>query len=367
MADNKEGALPAAVRENLEQLRGRYDELQELIASPEVIADHVRLKKYSRELGALRKKVEKFDTYTQLEKELTENAALAASESEDPELRQMAAEEVERSTPLVAEIGDQLLEMVLVEDKDSDRNVIMEIRAGTGGDEAALFVADLFRMYSHYAESRSWKIEPLDASPTDLGGFKEIIFSVTGESVFRDLRYEMGGHRVQRVPTTETSGRIHTSAATVAVMGEPEEVEIDVKESDLRVDFYRASGPGGQKVNKTASAVRITHHPTGIVVAIQEESSQHKNRARAMRVLRSRLYEHFENQRREKEQSQRRSQIGSGDRNQRIRTYNFPQNRVTDHRIGQNFNLDRVLQQGEMESVFAALRSYDRQQRLRGE
>ena len=243
-------------------------------------------------------------------------------------MRELASEEIERIKPLLQKAVSDLLEMILVEDKNSDRNVIVEIRAGTGGDEAALFAADLFRMYSRYAEQKHWKIEILDASPTDLGGFKEIVFSVTGDAVYRDLHYEMGGHRVQRVPTTETSGRIHTSAATVAVMGEPEEVEIDVKESELRIDFYRASGPGGQKVNKTASAVRITHLPTGLVVAIQEESSQHKNRARAMRVLRSRLYEHFEEERKNKEQSQRRSQIGSGETIKEFTPTTLPKNLV---------------------------------------
>ena len=255
--------------------------------------------------------------------------------------------------------------MVLDEDKDASRNVIMEIRAGVGGLEAALFTADLLRMYTKYAERRGWKAEILDASPTDLGGFKEVILSVTGDSVHRDLRYEMGGHRVQRVPATEASGRIHTSAATVAVLGEPEDVDIEIKESDIKMDFYRSSGPGGQNVNKTSSAVRLTHIPTGLVVAIQEESSQHKNRAKAMRVLRSRLYDFHEAQRKEKEQDLRRSQIGSGDRNQRIRTYNFPQNRVTDHRINENFNLERIVVEGDLEALIEGLRAYDRDLKLK--
>ena len=241
----------------------------------------------------------------------------------------------------------------------------MEIRAGTGGDEAALFAGDLFRMYGRLAERQGWKVEVLDGRATDLGGFKEIIFSVAGEEVHLHLRYEMGGHRVQRVPQTETSGRIHTSAATVAVMGEPEEVEIEVKEADLRVDFFRASGPGGQKVNRTSSAVRLTHLPTGLVVSIQDETSQHKNRAKAMRVLRSRIYDHVETRRQEKEQSLRRGQIGSGDRSQRIRTYNFPQNRVTDHRIGQNFNLEKVVKEGDLNNLIAGLRSRERELRLK--
>ena len=311
MSSDSDIVLPPTVEQKLESLQTRHAELEELVAKPEIIEQPSLYRTHTREFGTLGKKVSRFKEYRQLAQELEENEALAASAGEDPEMRELASEEIERIKPLLQKAVSDLLEMILVEDKNSDRNVIVEIRAGTGGDEAALFAADLFRMYSRYAEQKHWKIEILDASPTDLGGFKEIVFSVTGDAVYRDLHYEMGGHRVQRVPTTETSGRIHTSAATVAVMGEPEEVEIDVKESELRIDFYRASGPGGQKVNKTASAVRITHLPTGLVVAIQEESSQHKNRARAMRVLRSRLYEHFEEERKNKEQSQRRSQIGS--------------------------------------------------------
>ena len=357
--------LPTAVEEKLNALQVRHAELEKLVAQPEVIEQPALYRAHTRELGSLGKRVTRFKEYKKLKQELSENEALTQASHEDAELRELASEEIERLTPLVEKLAGELLEVILVEDKDSDRNVIVEIRAGTGGDEAALFVADLFRMYSRYAEFKRWKIEILDASPTDLGGFKEIIFSVTGGSVYRALRYEMGGHRVQRVPTTETCGRIHTSAATVACMSEPEEVEVEVKEADLRIDYYRASGPGGQKVNKTASAVRITHQPTGLVVAIQEESSQHKNKARAMRVLRSRLYEHFEEERKNREQSQRRSQIGSGDRNQRVRTYNFPQNRVTDHRVGGNLNLEKIIQEGQMEPLFDSLRAWEREQRLK--
>ncbi|HVR73488.1 MAG TPA: peptide chain release factor 1, partial [Planctomycetota bacterium] len=284
---------------------------------------------------------------------------------EDPLLRELAREEIARLEPILAKLTSELMDAVLVEDKDASKNVIMEIRAGTGGDEAALFAGDLLRMYSKYAERRGWKLEVLEQSPTDLGGFKQLVLSITGEFVHRDLRYEMGGHRVQRVPTTETQGRIHTSTATVAVLSEPEEVEIEIKESDIRMDFYRAGGPGGQNVNKTSSAVRLTHIPSGLVVAIQEESSQHKNRARAMRVLRSRLYDLRENERKEKEQTLRRTQIGSGDRSQKIRTYNFPQNRVTDHRINENFNLERIVHEGNLDALSEALRGHDRDQRIK--
>ena len=343
----------------------RYSELEALVATPEVLASPALYKSHSKELGTLAKVVNRFREFQKLRKELGENEELGRSSGEDPALRQLAKEEVARITPIATGLADELIETVLVEDKEASRNVIMEIRAGVGGDEAALFAGDLFRMYSKYAERKGWKVELMDASPTDLGGFKEVVFSVSGDSVHRDLRYEMGGHRVQRVPETEGSGRIHTSAATVAVLSEPEEVDIEIRESDIRMDFYRAGGPGGQNVNKTSSAVRLTHLPTGLVVAIQEESSQHKNRARAMRVLRTRLYDLYEGERREKEQNTRRTQIGSGDRSQRIRTYNFPQNRVTDHRINENFNLERIVQEGDLEPMTKLLRGYDRDLRMK--
>jgi peptide chain release factor 1 len=357
--------LPPLVEKKLQQLAIRHAELETLLATPDVIQQQSAYRAHSKELGVVSKKVTKYQDLLRASKERAENDELGRTPGEDPALRQLAKEEVARLDPIVKRLEDELVEAVLVEDKEASRNAILEIRAGVGGDEAALFAGDLFRMYSKYSERRGWKVEVMDASPTDLGGFKEIVISVTGDFVHRDLRYEMGGHRVQRVPATEASGRIHTSAATVAVLSEPEEVDIDVKESDIRMDFYRAGGPGGQNVNKTSSAVRLTHIPTGLVVAIQEESSQHKNRARAMRVLRSRLYDLYESQRKEKEQSTRRTQIGSGDRSQRIRTYNFPQNRVTDHRINENFNLERIVQEGDIEELIKALRGYDRDQRIK--
>jgi len=357
--------LPPLIGKKLEQVRARRAELEELVAKPEIIQQSQIYLAHARELGEVSKKAAKYEEYLRRQKELEENQALARSSVEDAEIRQLAKEEVAQLEPIVKRLADELVELVLVEDKDASRNVIMEIRAGTGGEEAALFAAALFRMYSKYADRKGWRIEVMDSSPTDLGGFKDVIFSVSGGSVHRDLRYEMGGHRVQRVPETEGSGRIHTSAATVAVLSEPEEVEVDIKEADIRMDFYRAGGPGGQNVNKTSSAVRLTHIPTGIVVAIQEESSQHKNRARALRVLRSRLYEFHETQRKDKEQDIRRNQIGTGDRNQRIRTYNFPQNRVTDHRIGENFNLERILGEGDLDPILQALRGYERDLRIK--
>ena len=358
--------LPPLVLKKLEELGRRYDELEGLVSRPEIATDPRALQSYSRELGSLRRRVTRLRDFQRVREELEENETLANDTGEDPELRELAREEVARLAPTHDELVDQLVDFVLVDGgDDASRNVIVEIRAGTGGDEAALFVADLFRMYTRYAEKARWKIEILNASETSLKGYKEIIFSVRGESVGRDMRYEMGGHRVQRVPETESQGRIHTSAVTVAVMAEAEEIDVELKEKDLEFDFFRASGPGGQKVNKTSSAVRLTHLPTGLVISIQDETSQHKNKAKALKVLRSRLYAKYEAERREKEQDLRRGQIGSGDRNQRIRTYNFPQNRVTDHRIGENFNLDRVLLEGDLSCVIEMLRGYQREEQLK--
>jgi peptide chain release factor 1 len=355
--------LPPLIEKKLQQLVARHAELENLLATPEILQQQAAYRAHSKELGTVAKTVAKYNEFLRRVRELADNEELSRAAGEDPALRQLAREEVARLEPIQKRLSDELVEAVLVE--DASRNVIMEIRAGVGGDEAALFAGDLFRMYSKFAERRGWKVEVMDASPTALGGFKDVVFSVSGDSVHRDLRYEMGGHRVQRVPTTEASGRIHTSAATVAVLSEPEEVDIEVRETDIRMDFYRSSGPGGQNVNKTSSAVRLTHIPTGLVVAIQEESSQHKNRARAMRVLRTRLYDLYESQRKEKEQTARRTQIGSGDRSQRIRTYNFPQNRVTDHRINENFNLERIVEEGDLEPLARALRGYDRDLRMK--
>jgi peptide chain release factor 1 len=355
--------LPPLVEKKLQQLVARHMELQDLASNPEHQSGAYRANQ-NRELGVLAKKAAKYEEYQRVAKELKDNTELNRSSAEDPAIRQLAKEEIARLEPIEKRMADELVEMVLVEDKDASKNAILEIRAGVGGEEAALFAADLCRMYSKYAEKKGWKVEIMDASTTDRGGFKEVILSVSGDSVHRDLRYEMGGHRVQRVPETEANGRIHTSVATVAVLSEPEEVDIEVKESDIRMDFYRSSGPGGQNVNKTSSAVRLTHLPTGLVVAIQEESSQHKNRARAMRVLRSRLYELYETQRKEKEQDIRKNH-GGGDRNERIRTYNFPQNRVTDHRINENFNLERIVEEGDLSTLTQALRGYDRDLRMK--
>jgi peptide chain release factor 1 len=256
--------------------------------------------------------------------------------------------------------------MLSGDNKNDSKNVIMEIRAGAGGDEAALFAGDLFRMYSHYAEKRGWKIEEVSISTSEAGGYKEVVIGIQGENVFRDLKFEGGGHRVQRVPATESQGRIHTSAATVAVLPEAEEYEVDLNPNDLDIQICRSQGPGGQSVNTTDSAVRIIHNPTGIQVFIQDEKSQHKNKAKGLRILRSRIYEHFQSQIDAERADERRTQTGSGDRSQRVRTYNFPQNRCTDHRLGKNFSLDRVIE-GDMEKLLNELVEWGKQQELASE
>ncbi len=344
--------------DRLEEMDQRCVELEKLLAAPDVIADLPRYTVLVREHGSLAKIVSKYRQLKPLiaQKEEAENIL---REESDRELRHMARQEMEDLSGQEADLRAELENILLGSDDTGDRNAIVEIRAGTGGEEAALFAADLFRMYLRYAEKRNFRTQLLHSSPTDLGGFKEAIFVVEGKEAYRCLQFERGGHRVQRVPETESGGRIHTSLVTVAVLPEVEDVEVKINPEDLQVDFYRASGPGGQKVNKTSSAVRITHEPTGIVVQCQESPSQQKNRAQAMRVLRSRIHEHLERQRREKRDELRRSQIGSGDRSQRIRTYNFPQNRVTDHRINRTlYNLGGFML-GDMQELLDALLEHD--------
>jgi peptide chain release factor 1 len=287
--------------------------------------------------------------------------AMAMVKGDDLEMRQLAEAELPELKAEREACWEELAE-VTVGGEDAQRNsCVLEIRAGTGGEEAALFAGDLLEMYRKYADMKRWKLEILDMSPTELGGFKEVIFGVEGDGVFRCLQYESGGHRVQRVPETETKGRVQTSVATVAVMAEPEDVEIDLKPDDYRIETMRASGPGGQHVNKTSSAIRLTHYETGLAVSMQDEKSQHKNLAKALRVLKSRLYELKRDEENKKRSNERQSKIGSGDRSARIRTYNYPQNRLTDHRINENFNLDAVLA-GNMSPVIDALIEYDRQE-----
>jgi peptide chain release factor 1 len=355
-------SLPPAAIKKLEDLEKRVQELSGKLADPDIAVDPNKTRVIAKERGALERTVGPFQEWRSLSTRLDEARALVA----DPEMTALATEEIARLEPQVSAMEGKLLDRLLVDDLigDPDR-AIVEIRAGTGGDEAALFAMDLFQMYRRFIETQGWKIEVLDQSDTGLGGLREVVVSVSGPDAFRRLRFESGGHRVQRVPTTETQGRIHTSAATVAVLPEVEELDVQINPDDLVVDTMRAGGPGGQKVNKTESAVRITHTPSGIVVKCQDNKSQHRNRATALRILRARLAEHEERERDRKRAAERKSQIGSGDRNERIRTYNFPQSRVTDHRIGLTlYNLPDVMQ-GKLGEIVDALSAADLQDRLK--
>jgi peptide chain release factor 1 len=342
----------------------RFEEIEKLLMDPVVASDHHRFTPLIREKGSIEKVVTLFRTYARHKKSEDEARGILADPDADEELREMAKTEVEEAAAETSRLFTELQEMLLSNQEGGSRNVIIEIRAGTGGEEASLFAGDLFRMYKKFADSVGWKTEILDSHPTTLGGFKDIIISIEGMGAYQRFRNESGGHRVQRVPETETQGRLHTSACTVAVLPEAQEVEVDIKTDDLRVEFFRASGPGGQKVNKTSSAVRITHLPTNTVVSCQDEKSQHKNRSRAMKVLRSRIYDKMQQEEHRKRSLERKGQIGSGDRSQRIRTYNFPQDRVSDHRLGRNFPLAEIVE-GRLEAIFNALLEWEKEQRLK--
>jgi len=340
------------MRKLLEEKLGRFEELEKQLVDPDVAAHPARMSAVAREHGTLAKLVFKYRRLKELNRQISEAAEIIAGS--DLELRELAEAELPALKTQRDGYWNDLLDMTIGGEDINRTRCILEIRAGTGGDEAALFARDLYEMYKHYAENHRWQVEVLNMNPTELGGLKETSLALSGEGVFHHLQYESGGHRVQRVPETEAKGRIHTSAATVAVMAEPEEVEITIKPDDYREDVFHASGPGGQHVNKTASAIRLTHYETGIVVSMQDEKSQHKNRAKALRVLKSRLYEARREQEHRKRSDERKSKIGSGDRSQRIRTYNFPQNRVTDHRIHQNFNLESIIA-GDLDPIVEAL------------
>jgi len=354
------------VFEKLDKARARHLELEGQLADPEVTKDQKRFREMRQEHAALSELVAEYDRYRALASEISSNAELAET-SEDRELRDMAKEELRTLEERRLASEQRLKSLLVPPDPLDDKNVIMEIRAGTGGEEAALFAADLFRMYSYYSDRQKWKVEIMSSSPTGIGGFKEIISSISGKGVYARLRYESGVHRVQRVPVTEAGGRIHTSTASVAVLPEVEETEIEINPNDLRIDVMRAGGPGGQSVNTTDSAVRITHLPTGIVVHCQDEKSQHKNKAKALRILRARLYEAEEERKHAERAQARKSQIGSGDRAEKIRTYNFPQNRATDHRINLTlYKLDAVVK-GEIDEFVEALRLSSQESALAAE
>ena len=349
----------------LDAVEARFEELTLLMGDPDVAGDPRRYAEVAREQAGLGATVETWRHYKRTQGELASARELIGDD--DPEMREMARAEVASLTKELERLDAELRVLLLPKDPNDDKNVIVEIRAGTGGDEASLFAADLLRMYLRYAESMRWKVELVSSSSTEVGGYKEAIALISGARVYARLKFESGVHRVQRIPTTESQGRIHTSACTVAVLPEAEAVEVELNDADLRFDVYRSSGPGGQSVNTTDSAVRVTHLPTGLVVICQDEKSQHKNKAKALKVLASRLLEAERTKAADAESEARRKMVGSGDRSERIRTYNFPQNRLTDHRIGLTlYKLDSVLQ-GDLAEVIDACTSYFNAELLKGE
>lgn len=349
--------------DQLQAVEDRYEELGELLSDPEVISDNRRFMELSKEEANTRETVEVYRRYKEVMKGIADAEEMLAENLED-ELAEMAKEELYDLKDEKEQLEEKIKILLLPKDPNDDKNIIMEIRGAAGGDEAQLFAGDLLEMYQSYAQSQGWRFEILEANVTGIGGYKEVIAMISGENVYSKLKYENGAHRVQRVPTTESQGRVHTSTATVVVLPEAEEVEIELDEKDIRVDIYHASGAGGQHVNKTASAVRLTHEPTGIVVAMQDQRSQLQNREKAMQVLRARVYDKVQQEAQSEYDANRKSAVGTGDRSERIRTYNFPQNRVTDHRIGLTIQqLDRILS-GELDDIIDALIIYDQTRKL---
>jgi peptide chain release factor 1 len=349
--------------DKLEEIEQNYQELNEKISDPEIINDIPTYQKLLKKHAKLKKIVDKYSAYKGVLNGIKEARNILENEK-DEDVRELAEMELAELEPRKKKLEEELPVLLLPENPDDEKNVIVEIRAGAGGDEAGLFAADLFRMYSRYAESKGWKTEVMSSNSSGIGGFKEIIFTVEGEDVFSRLKYESGVHRVQRVPTTESSGRIHTSTATVAVLPEAEEVELEIDPNELRIDVYRSSGPGGQSVNTTDSAVRITHIPTGLVVSCQDEKSQHKNKAKAMRILRARLKEMIEQEQRAEIDEARKSQVGTGERSEKIRTYNFPQGRVSDHRINLTVHKLEQILDGDLDVIVEELIREDTIKRL---
>jgi len=348
--------------DKLKGVEDRFQELERLLSDPQVVQDREAYQRYIREHADISPVVASYRQFKQVDRELDDSLDLL--NDDDPEMKAMAAEEVERLEKEKQRLQEELKVLLIPKDPLDEKNVILEIRAGTGGDEAGLFAGDLFKMYQRYADGRRWKVEIMDHHTTGVGGIKEVIANVNGKGAYSRLKFESGTHRVQRVPTTETQGRIHTSAVTVAVLPEAEEIELKIDPNELKVDVYRSSGPGGQSVNTTDSAVRITHLPSGLVVTCQDEKSQHKNKAKALKVLRSRLFDQMVREQNEERSQNRKSQVGSGDRSERIRTYNFPQGRVTDHRIGLTlYKLEAILQ-GGVDEVIDPLITYYQSQAL---
>ena len=341
--------------ENLADIHEKLSALERQLSDPELVNNQKKYQEVVRDHFQVSKLNVLYEKYTRVRQDLLENRELIRNESEDPELAELARGEIDELTRQEQDLEQQIRLLLLPRDPNDEKNTFLEIRAGTGGDEAALFVADLFRMYSRYAEMQGWKVEVMSSNPIGIGGFKELIALISGDQVFSRLKYESGVHRVQRVPETETQGRIHTSAVTVAIIPEAEEVDLHIEPHELKFDVYRSSGPGGQSVNTTDSAVRITHLPTGLVVTCQDEKSQHKNKAKALQVMRARLLDKLEQERHDKISEDRKNQVGSGDRSERIRTYNFPQGRVTDHRINLTlYKLDQILA-GNLDEVILPL------------
>ena len=351
------------VLDRLQAVENRYEKLNELLSDPAIISDSNKLREYSKEQSDIQETVEVYREYKDVREQLKDAKAMLEDKL-DAEMREMVKEEVSELESQEKTLSERLKILLVPKDPNDDKNVIVEVRGAAGGDEAALFAGDLYRMYSRYAEVQGWKTEIIEASYTELGGYKEIIFMINGKGAFAKLKFENGAHRVQRVPETESGGRIHTSTATVAVLPEAEEVEIDIHEKDVRVDTFASSGPGGQSVNTTMSAVRLTHLPTGVVVSCQDEKSQIKNKEKAMKVLRARVYDKFRQEAQAEYDQNRKQAVGTGDRSERIRTYNFPQNRVTYHRIGLTIQkLDQILQ-GKLDDFINALVMEDQAQRM---